>query len=96
MVPVGYLIGSVFMAVWVLLGLRPRSTNGPRATPSFVLATVASELPVVMLLRVVAPTVLAGAEGDLDSVADTRSSAPSGSSRGCAAKAAPLVPTRRS
>ena len=65
-IPVGYAISMVFAAVFVGLGLRPRPTNGPRVTPSFVLATVASELPVLMLLLVVAPTVLAAAEGDLD------------------------------
>ena len=68
-IPVGYAISMVFAAVFVRLGLRPRPTNGPRATPSFVLATVASELHVLMLLLVVAPTVLAAAEGDLDSLA---------------------------
>jgi acetyl esterase/lipase len=36
-------------------------------TPSFVLATVASELPVLMLVLVAGPTVLAAVEGDLDS-----------------------------
>jgi acetyl esterase/lipase len=65
--PVGYAISTVFAAVFVLLGLRPRPTRGPRVTPSFVLATVSSELHVLMLLLVGAPTVLAAAEGDLDS-----------------------------
>ena len=68
-VPVGYAISMAIAAVFVWCGLRPRSTNGPRATPSFVLATVASELPVLMLLLVVPPTMLAAAEGDLDSLA---------------------------
>ena len=68
-IPVGYVISMVFAAVFVWFGLRPRPTNGPHATPSFVFATVASELPVLMLLLVVAPTVLAAAEGDLDSMA---------------------------
>jgi acetyl esterase/lipase len=68
-VPVGYAISTVFVAVFVWLGLRPRPTNGPRATPSFVLATAASELPIPMLVLAVAPTVLAAAEGDLDSLA---------------------------
>jgi len=65
--PVGYAITTVFVAVFVWLGLRPRPTRGPRLSPSFVLATVSSELQVLMLLLVGAPTVLAAAEGDLDS-----------------------------
>lgn len=68
-IPVGYAISMVFAAVFVWFGLRPRATNGPRVTPSFVLATVASELPIPMLFLVVAPTVLAAAEGDLGSLA---------------------------
>ena len=68
-IPVGYAISMAFAAIFVWFGLRPRPTNGPRVTPSFVLATVASELPVLMLLLVAAPTVLAAAEGDLDSLA---------------------------
>ena len=68
-VPVGYAISMAIAAVFAWCGLRPRSTNGPRATPSFVLATMASELPVLMLLLVVPPTMLAAAEGDLDSLA---------------------------
>ncbi len=67
-IPVGYAISMAFAAIFIWFGLRPRPTNGPRVTPSFVLATVASELPVLMLLLVAAPTVLAAAEGDLDSL----------------------------
>lgn len=66
-VPLGYAISTVFAAVFVLLGLRPRPTNGPRITPSFVLASVSSELHVLMVLLVVAPTALAALEGDLGS-----------------------------
>ena len=68
-IPLGYAISTVFAAVFVWFGLRPRPTNGPRVTPSFVLASAASELPVLMLLLVVAPTMLAASEGDLDSLA---------------------------
>ncbi len=67
-VPLGYVVSVVFAAVSVWWGLRPRPTNGPRLTPSFVLATVSSELPGLMLVLVLAPTALALAEGDLDSV----------------------------
>ncbi len=63
----GYAISVVFVAIFVGLGLRPRPTNGPRVTPSFVLATVSSELPIPMLVLIVGPTVLAASEGDLDS-----------------------------
>jgi acetyl esterase/lipase len=45
--------------------------HGPRATPSFVLATGSSELPVLMLVLVVGPTALAAVEGDLHSGAGT-------------------------
>jgi acetyl esterase/lipase len=68
-IPLGYAISTVFAAVFVWFGLRPRPTNGPRVTLSFVLASAASELPVLMLLLVVAPTMLAASEGDLDSLA---------------------------
>src|SRR4051812_19468104 len=64
-IPVGYVIGTVVTAVFVWCGLRPRDTHGPRATPSYLLGTVSSELHGLMLLFVVAPAALAVAGGDL-------------------------------
>ena len=66
--PVGYVISTVVAAVFVACGLWPRDTHGPRATPTYVLGTVSSELYPLMVLLVLGPAVLAVAEGDLHSL----------------------------
>ena len=65
--PVGYLVSVLFPAVATALSLWPRSTGGPRATPSFILASVANELPFPVVYWLVAVTALAVAQHDIDS-----------------------------
>jgi len=65
-VPLGFLVSTVVMAVFVAFGLWPPSTHGPRATLPYLLGTVSSELYPLMLLLAVAPTALALVDGDLD------------------------------
>jgi len=64
--PVGYLASVLVPAVATFLALAPRSTGGPRATPSFILGTVANELPFLVFSWLAATTLLAAAQGDLD------------------------------
>lgn len=61
--PIGYLIGSVVTAAITYLSLWPRPTNGPRATPTSVLAMAGSELPHIFLLLNATSTTLAITEG---------------------------------
>jgi acetyl esterase/lipase len=63
--PFGYLISTVVVAVVVVLALRPRPTRGPRATPAFVIESVANELPFTVFYWLVATTLLAAVQGDL-------------------------------
>ena len=65
--PIGYLLSTLLAAVATVLALSPRATRGPRATPVFVLETVANELPFLILYWLVFSTVLAVVQGDIDS-----------------------------
>jgi acetyl esterase/lipase len=64
---VGYLVSVLGPAIATALALRPRPTRGPRATPSFVVASAANELPFVIVYWLVAVTALAAADGDISS-----------------------------
>src|SRR3954453_2538150 len=64
-VPIGFLLWSLVMTAFVGFGLRPPSTRGPRATVPYLLGTVSSELYVVMVLFLGAPTTLGLVDGDL-------------------------------
>ena len=46
--PLGYVLTVTFIAVAVASALWPRPTHGPRATPTFVLGTAASEMPFLL------------------------------------------------
>ena len=63
--PVGYLIGSLFLAETTALALWPRPTRGPRPTAAYVLETAANENPFLLFYLLVASTVLAVAQGDV-------------------------------
>ena len=63
----GYLVSVLAPAAATALSLWPRSTRGPRATPTFIFASVANELPFIIVYWLVADTVLAATEGDIDS-----------------------------
>ncbi len=65
--PFGYLVSVLGAAVVTALSLRPIATRGPRATPAFVIASAASELPFPVVYWLVAVTALAATEGDIDS-----------------------------
>jgi acetyl esterase/lipase len=66
----GFLFWSLVMTAFVGFGLWPPSTHGPRATLPYLLGTVSSELYLVMVVFLVAPTTLALLDGDLDLPAD--------------------------
>ena len=66
-VPVGYLVGVLVVTVATALSLWPRPTRGPRASPLFILESVANELPFIVVYWLVADTALAAAQGDIDS-----------------------------
>ena len=63
--PVGYLVGVLLASVATALSLWPRPTRGPRATPAFVLASAANELPFLVMYWLVADTALAAVQGDI-------------------------------
>ena len=65
--PVGYLVSVLAPAAATALSLWPQSTRRPRATPTFIFASVANELPFIIVYWLVADTVLAATEGDIDS-----------------------------
>ncbi len=67
--PWGDLVAVLVALVAVAAALRPPSTDGPRATPAFVLGTASSEVPMFFLLLLVLPTVLALVSGDLETPA---------------------------
>ena len=67
MMPVGFLVSVVIDATATALALWPRPTNGPRATPAFVIESVANEVPFAVFSWLVASTLLALAQHDVDS-----------------------------
>ncbi|HEY1738722.1 MAG TPA: alpha/beta hydrolase, partial [Acidimicrobiia bacterium] len=64
--PFGYLVSTVIAAIAPALALWPRATRGPRASPAFVVESVANELPLPILYWLVATTLLAVAQGNID------------------------------
>ena len=64
--PFGYLFSTVVAAIAPILALSPRPTHGPRATPTFIVESAANELPFPILYWLVATTVLAIVQGDID------------------------------
>ena len=48
-IPIGYLVSVLIAATITYLALWPRPTNGPRVTPSLVLAMSGSEIPFLFL-----------------------------------------------
>jgi len=67
--PVGYLLSVLVLAIATFLALWPRATNGPRATPAFVIESLSNEAPFLVFFWLVAATVLAFAQHDIDSPA---------------------------
>jgi acetyl esterase/lipase len=65
-VPIGYLIGTLVGAIATALALWPRPVNGPRAGPAFVFESNANELPFVILYWLGLSTLLAFAQGSVD------------------------------
>ncbi len=63
--PIGYLIPVLFTAVAVACAFWPRSTRGPRATPTFVLGTIANEIPFLLAWYLIFATWVAWDGGDL-------------------------------
>ena len=64
---IGYLVSILVGAVATALSIWPRSTRGPRAGPLFIFQSVANELPFLVVYWLVANTILAVAQGALDS-----------------------------
>ena len=64
--PIGYLVSVLVGAAAAALSLWPRPTQGPRLTPSFVFASVANELPFLVVYWLVANTALAATQGDIN------------------------------
>ncbi len=65
--PVGYLVSVLVAAVATTLSLWPRPTRGPRLSLSFILESVANELPFLIVYWLVANTALAATQGDINS-----------------------------
>jgi acetyl esterase/lipase len=63
--PVGYLVSVLFCAAATALALWPRRTNGPRATPAYIIETAANEVPFAILYLLLAATLLTAAQGQL-------------------------------
>ena len=64
--PIGYLITVAVVALGMLLALRPVHRPAPLRTASWVLGSIVSESPFVAFYWVLAATLLALAEGDLE------------------------------
>lgn len=64
-VPWGYLAVLLMMLAATVAALRPPPTRGPHATPTFVLGTASSEVPMMFLMVLVASTVPTVVSGDL-------------------------------
>lgn len=63
--PFGYLFSTAVAAVAPMLALWPRPSRGPRATPAFVVESIANELPFPVVYWLAATTLLAVAQGDI-------------------------------
>lgn len=64
-IPIGYLFGALVAATIAYLALWPRPTNGPRVTPSLVLAMSGSEIPFLFLALNLFSTGVAVADGSI-------------------------------
>jgi len=64
--PIGYLITVAVVALGMLLALRPVHRPAPLRTASWVLGSIVNESPFVAFYWVLAATLLALAEGDLE------------------------------
>ena len=67
--PIGYLITVGVVAVGLLLALAPLRRSGGLGTLSWFLSAVVNESPFVALYWVLAATLLAFSQGDLDAPA---------------------------
>lgn len=67
--PIGYLIAVALVAAATASALWPRPTNGPHATPSFALGTLANEIPFMLTWYLLFSTWVAWDAGDLSSPA---------------------------
>lgn len=66
-IPIGYLVSVLIAATITYLALWPRPMNGPRVTPSLVLAMSGSEIPFLFLALNLLATGLAISEGRISS-----------------------------
>ena len=64
--PIGYLVTVAVVALAMILAVRPASRPAPLRTASWALASVVNESPFVAFYWVLAATLLALAQGDLD------------------------------
>lgn len=64
--PIGYIISVAVVAVGILLALRPLGRSGPLGRVSFFLSAAVNESPFLGVYWVLAATLLAFAQGDLD------------------------------
>ena len=67
--PVGYLLTVGVMVVGLLVAVRPLARSGPLATVGWILSAVPAESPFAALYWLLAATLLALAQGDLDTPA---------------------------
>jgi len=67
--PIGYLITVGLMAAGMLVAVRPLARSGPLGTLSWLVSAAPGESPFAALAWVLAATVLAFAQGDLDTPA---------------------------
>ncbi|MCA0252392.1 MAG: alpha/beta hydrolase [Actinobacteria bacterium] len=63
--PIGYLLTVLLVAAATASALWPRPTNGPHATPSFALGTLANEIPFMLAWYLLFSTWVAWDTGDL-------------------------------
>jgi acetyl esterase/lipase len=66
-VPIGYLVSVAIVALGTILALAPLRRPRPLATLSFLFSVVFNELPLIALIWLVASTLLALRQGDLNS-----------------------------
>jgi len=64
--PIGYLITVALVALAMLLALVPRDRPAPLRTASWTLGSIVNESPFVAFYWILAATLLALAQGDLD------------------------------
>lgn len=67
--PVGYLLTVGVLVVGLLVAVRPLARSGPLATAGWILSAVPAESPFAALYWLLAATLLALAQGDLDTPA---------------------------